>query len=39
LGLRFGLGMRGSILAHCSSVTIGSRTRIGSPPINVLREM
>jgi hypothetical protein len=39
----FGLGGRGGIngliFSHCSSVNIGFRTLIGSPPMSLLREL
>jgi len=38
LGFFGRFGINGSILDHCLSVSIGSRTLIGSPPRSVLRE-
>lgn len=38
LGFSEGFGINGSIFSHCSSVNIGSRTLIGSPPTSVIRE-
>ena len=38
LGLGGRGGISGSIFSHCSSVNIGSRTLIGSPPTSVIRE-
>jgi len=32
-------GIKGLILSHCSSVNIGFRTPIGSPPMSLLREI
>ena len=39
LGFSGLLGIKGAILVHCSSVNIGSRTLIGSPPKSVIREI
>jgi hypothetical protein len=38
LGFRGRTGINGLIFSHCSSVNVGSRTLIGSPPISVIRE-
>lgn len=38
LGFFGRFGINGSILDHCSSVSIGSRILIGAPPMSVLRE-
>jgi hypothetical protein len=38
-GLGGGRGIKGLIFSHCSSVNIGSRALIGSPPTRVIREI